>query len=956
MTLSRLSAQLTVGALVIAGVALGTASAGAAVDTDPADGVPRIGTPVDYDAYPAIADPGSGSAEYFQPFWYETQGRHIQAHGGQIVTVQEAGQSVYYWYGEDRTHGYYDSPGVSVYRSTDTRNWENMGTALRGVSDDAELIEDPYFTELYDTLDDSGQPRTERAQSLAYFLNSSQTSTAYSAIFERPKVLYNARNDQWVMWWHADGKTVAGGSNYARSMAAVAVSDSPTGPFRLTGAYRMPNRAGYQGCTSAAVPGQARDMTLFQDEDGTAYIVYSSEENRSLYIARLDADYTNVEHTTTTDAVATGVRGGTAPYLFQYSDDGRYPYIFADGSADAPVRGEDFQIVKECGMLEAPAVFTHGGRYYTVASGATGWAPNQQTYHSATDILGTWIRGVQADDAYENVAYNAIPEGGDGLLSWGDDRRTTFGSQSTDVLTLAPGKYVYLGDRWNSGESDSTYVWLPITVGEGGALEMRNPSASDPARWSDGWDDTYWDDQGLGSKIWSVDDGQIPEAVRRGSAGLPGELAITVDGASAPVAAEWSGALDGIGAQKVTARLAADADFTEGRRISRTVDVWDYGVANIAPSSTVTASSRADLAPRVIDRDVAAKGWDDWVSGGAYPRDSWLAFTWPTAQRADEIVVHTYRDGPSGTWPSSIRAQYRDASGAWIDTDVSATVSQSADAAPVATLDTSGLPATTGIRLLLHTDTATWQAISEVQIWGQPTAQGNMCRLPGSVVSASFHQTEWDTLPAANACDGSVSTAWSTWAGGDTSPGTASFTITPATAYRVSQATFTNVEGTIRSVSVAYRGIDGLWHETTVHDAAVEANGVATTVSFDAVTATAVRLDFATPGSYLKISELAVDGTLAQAPDAAPAVTATATVRCVAGKAQTVVTATNTGADAADAVITTPWGTRTIVDIGAERSRSVAFATRAASVAAGTLSVASADRSSVIGYPAVDCG
>src|SRR5699024_1239239 len=117
------------------------------------------------------------------------------------------------------------------------------------------------------------------------------------------------------------------------------------------------------------------------------------------------------------------------------------------------------------------------GRYYAIASGATGWDPNPATYYTAEDILGDWIRGVEAEDEYENVAYDDIPEGGDGLLSVGDTRRTTFGSQSTNVLDLGGGRYVYMGDRWDSGAADSTYVWLPITIGENGQAQLRNPAA-----------------------------------------------------------------------------------------------------------------------------------------------------------------------------------------------------------------------------------------------------------------------------------------------------------------------------------------------------------------------------------------------------------------------------------------------------------------------------------------------
>ena len=230
---------------------------------------------------------------------------------GSMVQGEEAGQTVYYWYGEDRSNGYYGSPGVHAYKSYDTKNWTDEGVVLRSVSDAAELESD-YFDALYDTVDDAGEPRADRIAELDYHLNTDEAAD-YTTIFERPKVLYNEATEQWVLWWHSDGQTTVGGSMYARSMAGGAVSDSPTGPFRMTGVYRMPNRTNYQACISAAVPGQARDMTVFQDDDGTAYIVYSSEENRTLYIAELDADYTNVTHTTDVDMVDAG----------QYSEDGR---------------------------------------------------------------------------------------------------------------------------------------------------------------------------------------------------------------------------------------------------------------------------------------------------------------------------------------------------------------------------------------------------------------------------------------------------------------------------------------------------------------------------------------------------------------------------------------------------------------------------------------------------------
>lgn len=679
---------------------------------------PTTDTPPVYEAYPAIADPGSSATNYFQPYWYDADGRHIQAHGGQIVTGEENGAPVYYWYGEDRSHDYYNSPGVSVYKSYDTHNWTNEGVALRSVSSKAELTQ-PYFASLYGTVGQDGQPDQDRIDELFFHLNvknteDDDTTLRTNAIFERPKVLYNDDTEQWVMWWHSDGSISPGGSNYARSLAGVAVSDSPTGPFQLVGAYRLYNETTYKtACNqNGAVPGGARDMTVFKDEDGSAYIVYSSEENRSLYIAKLNDSYTNVEKITSTDAVG-----------FQFSDEGTYPYIFADGTPEAPVKGQDYGIVKRCGLLEAPAVFTHDGRYYLVTSGATGWRPNPQTYYTADSMLGSWIRGIEPGDAYENVAYDQIPEGGDGLLSYGDTRKTSFGSQSTDVFALdaASGHFVYLGDRWNSGAANSTYVWLPLTFGENGRLEMRNPTLQD-SRWSTGWTNDYWNDKGAGRHIWTVTDDSLPASVRAShdlSGELPQTVTVSAGGTEREVGVAWSPSVFSTpGTQRITGTLAADADFTAGRTFTRTVQVEAYGSVNIAPQAGVVASSRQSLAPTVNDGSLG-KGWDDWVSGGAHPRSSSLTFEWDQARVLDRLVVHTYKDGSTATWPSEIGVSYRDPAGTWVNTEVRASVTQNAsDPAPVIELDVSELPPADAVRVNLQTATNTWQSIAEVEIFG----------------------------------------------------------------------------------------------------------------------------------------------------------------------------------------------------------------------------------------------
>ena len=74
------------------------------------------------------------------------------------------------------------------------------------------------------------------------------------------------------MWLHIDT------ADYAYSRAGVAVSDRPTGPYQYLGSFR-PNGS------------MSRDMTLFKDEDGQAYHLFSSEHNRTMHVSRLTEDY-----------------------------------------------------------------------------------------------------------------------------------------------------------------------------------------------------------------------------------------------------------------------------------------------------------------------------------------------------------------------------------------------------------------------------------------------------------------------------------------------------------------------------------------------------------------------------------------------------------------------------------------------------------------------------------------
>lgn len=590
-----------IAAITAAATLLSCGLAAASASAAGVDYLPAIGQVPTYTKFQPTADPGKNASDYFQPYWYaknanDNGGTHIQAHGGQVVKVGDA----YYWYGEDRSNGYDNSPGVHAYMSTDLYNWTDLGVALRAVTSKSQLTDKSnadyaYFDKAYNLTKSDGSVDAAKADAIFPYLNTNPDQDGDGAvdsvqgIFERPKIIYNKKNKQYVLWWHSDGSTTPGGSNYARALAGVAVSDNPAGPFTMVGAYRLPNQNNWKeaaGNPSWGENGDSRDMTVFVDpKDDSAYVLYSSEANATLYIAKLNDDYTNVVKTTNVDQ-SEGQK--------QYSADGQYPYILADGTTDAPVRGEDFQIVKQNGSLEAPAVFQYDGRYNIIASGATGWAPNKQTYYTADSMLGNWTRGVEKDDVNENTWYNNMPEGADGLLSVGDTRGTTFGSQSASVLAVdqEKGHFIYLGDRWDSGKADSTYVWLPLTIGENGTIEMHNPAQEGEP---DGWDLSYWGNHGSakGKLVnWTVETGDdLPKTVNTGgTVTLPDTVNVkegddtiatkvtwNVEGGTAvsksTKAAGNTYAFNVPGTYTITGTLAESSNFNPGRTFRRTIDV-----------------------------------------------------------------------------------------------------------------------------------------------------------------------------------------------------------------------------------------------------------------------------------------------------------------------------------------------------------------------------------------------
>jgi beta-galactosidase len=273
--------------------------------------------------------------------WYDTGGNLINAHGGGVLFSNQR----YYWFGEKR--GTHASQGVSVYSSTDLYSWKNEGTALLPEKD-------------------------------------SLSDIAEGCVMERPKVVYNRKTHRYVMWFHLELK----GQGYKAARVGVAESQRVAGPYHFVKSFR-PN--GHD----------SRDMTVYVDDDGSAYELYASRSNYDLRLAILSDDYLSV---TSRDTI-----------LFSKH-------------------------------REAPALFKYKGRYFLYTSACTGWAPNGASLHVASSIWGPWSQ------TSENP-----------LLGAGAD--TTFGGQSAFILPLNGKKdaFIFIADRWNPHDlQDSRYLWLPI--------------------------------------------------------------------------------------------------------------------------------------------------------------------------------------------------------------------------------------------------------------------------------------------------------------------------------------------------------------------------------------------------------------------------------------------------------------------------------------------------------------
>eukprot|EP00698_Gefionella_okellyi_P002081 TRINITY_DN11960_c0_g1_i1.p1 TRINITY_DN11960_c0_g1~~TRINITY_DN11960_c0_g1_i1.p1 ORF type:complete len:390 (-),score=94.49 TRINITY_DN11960_c0_g1_i1:847-1995(-) len=239
-----------------------------------------------------------------------------------------------------------------------------------------------------------------------------------------PKVLYNTATQLYVLWWNW-----IEGSNFALSYYAVATSPTPYGPFTTV----------VKNVTTLAYA-DTGDFSLMQDDDGTAYVIYTS----------------HIVGSATTHVMS----------VEQLTDD----YLSTRGAKyNSGFFGASF--------VEAPALFKRNGVYYAVFGQCCCYCgEGSPVYvHTAAHPLGPYTTqnniGAHVDNVWgisRQAALMTAARGSPAALKAHADV-VTIPAQQTDIYLYESDEgvqFAWYGDRWQSAPDrvkghDFTY-WSPL--------------------------------------------------------------------------------------------------------------------------------------------------------------------------------------------------------------------------------------------------------------------------------------------------------------------------------------------------------------------------------------------------------------------------------------------------------------------------------------------------------------
>lgn len=218
-------------------------------------------------------------------------------------------------------------------------------------------------------------------------------------LFYRPYIAYNAKRRKYVLWFNWYPKLW-------EAKYGVAESDTPQGPYHIV---KDEVALGFE---------QPGDLGLFVDDDGTAFLTYTSIKNdHGVTVEQLDENYT------------------------------------------ASTKKNCGAIAVDC---ESPAMFKRQGLYYLLFDNTCFFCPagSGARVYTSQNPLGPWTER--------------------GNINRSKDGRTLITAQQTHIARLPSPTgdvYLWMGDRWSSSPDgskahDFQYWSSPLKFKEDGMIEV----------------------------------------------------------------------------------------------------------------------------------------------------------------------------------------------------------------------------------------------------------------------------------------------------------------------------------------------------------------------------------------------------------------------------------------------------------------------------------------------------
>lgn len=308
--------------------------------------------------------------------WHDADGNIINASDGGVIYIE----GKYHWYGmafrplpmaSGPNGGQMTDIGVVMYESTDLLNWRYEGVIL-------EVSQDPN-SDLFAPMR-----------------------------FERPKIIYNDRTKQFVLWCHYVKYPGDHGKGDGDCDMGLAVCDRVNGKYKWQGYTKPIDKNGW-----------VRDMTVYKDKSGDAFLIYDRHvangengggEDRCLHVVKLSDDYLSFTST--------------------------------------------YKRIESAAWREAPVVAYKNGYYHIITSGLTGWQTNQAKAFRAKGLLEEWED--MGDPCVEDITHTTFnTQGTNAFLVDGTD---------TQIIMLERHN--------TENFLKSSYVWLPIKFNEDDTISL----------------------------------------------------------------------------------------------------------------------------------------------------------------------------------------------------------------------------------------------------------------------------------------------------------------------------------------------------------------------------------------------------------------------------------------------------------------------------------------------------